>query len=380
LQNRTSTPARELADRMRDAALAWLATLPAAARTLACGPGPGDGDAADRERVTWFYTPTDHGGLALNAQRPAQQSLAMQLVATGLSEPGYVTVSTLLGWENVLDRVEGWRVDWGRERGRDPGLFWLRVFGDPGGPDWAWRFGGHHVSLNNLIRGGEVVAASPCFLGADPAVAPLLGGAALRPLGGIEGLGRSLVRSLDRSQLGVALLHEHAISDIVSGNRARLADQDEMMHMQDLWRGQFAEQRLIDLVDRIDERAETGSGYGADDHRRLALTTQPKGIAGADLDAEQRRLLRHLLAGYVDRLPDAVAARWRSRYAGDDGLAAVHFAWAGPVGPGEPVYYRVQGPALLIEYDNTQRGANHAHSVLRDPSRDFGLSPGTLHG
>ncbi len=27
---------------------------------------------------------------------------------------------------------------------------------------------------------------------------------------------------------------------------------------------------------------------------------------------------------------------------------------------------------LLIEYDNTQRNANHAHSVWRDPAADFG--------
>jgi hypothetical protein len=27
---------------------------------------------------------------------------------------------------------------------------------------------------------------------------------------------------------------------------------------------------------------------------------------------------------------------------------------------------------VLIEYDNTQGGANHVHSVLRDPQNDFG--------
>ena len=51
----------------------------------------------------------------------------------------------------------------------------------------------------------------------------------------------------------------------------------------------------------------------------------------------------------------------------------MHFAWAGSTDPGEPHYYRLQGPNLLIEWDNTQRGANHAHSVWRDPSSDFGL-------
>ena len=57
----------------------------------------------------------------------------MQLVASGLSTAGYVTVCTVLGLENVLDHVEGFGVDWGRERGRDPGMYYLRVFGEPGG-------------------------------------------------------------------------------------------------------------------------------------------------------------------------------------------------------------------------------------------------------
>ena len=73
-------------------------------------PSP-DADAdADAERRRWFYTPTDHGGLTVHQQRPAQQRLAMKLVATGLSEAGYVTVATVMGLENVLDRVEGFTV------------------------------------------------------------------------------------------------------------------------------------------------------------------------------------------------------------------------------------------------------------------------------
>jgi hypothetical protein len=39
---------------------------------------------------------------------------------------------------------------------------------------------------------------------------------------------------------------------------------------------------------------------------------------------------------------------------------------------GQPHYYRLQGPRLVIEYDNTRRQANHARSVWRDPAADFG--------
>ena len=94
----------------------------------------------------------------------------MRLVSTGLSPAGYVTVATIIGLENVLDYTEGFKASYDRERGRDPGMYYLRVFGEPADEGlWGWRFGGHHVSLNNLVVDGVLVATTPCFLGANPA-------------------------------------------------------------------------------------------------------------------------------------------------------------------------------------------------------------------
>ena len=359
------TAARRVAADMAAGAQAWLDALDADQRGLAHWPGPDD-EAGEAERLRWFYTPTDHGGLPLGQQRPAQQSLAMQLVATGLSTAGYVTVATVMGWENVLDHLEGWSVDWGRERGRDPGLYYLRVFGHPGGDrPWGWRFGGHHVSLNNLVVDGSVRSVTPCFLGADPASAPLLGGADLRPLGTAEDLARDLVRSLPADLRAAAVLLDRAPSDIVGGNRSRLAAGDRMLQMPDIWRRRFTEPHLVDRVARMTESAEAGSGYGEADHDRLALTDEPQGVPAAELDGAQRELLRTLLSAYVGRVPDGLAP--------EVDLDAVHLAWAGPTEPGQPHYYRLQAPRLLVEWDNTARGANHAHSVWRDPEGDFGL-------
>jgi hypothetical protein len=363
---------REVAGRMAAAAADWLEALDEAQRAVATGGAPSPDAEADAERRRWFYTPTDHGGLTLGAQRPAQQRLAWRLVATGLSTAGYVTVATIAGLDNVLDQVEGWSMNWGRERGRDPGLYYLRVFGEPGGAGpWGWRFGGHHVSLNNLVAGGTVRAVTPCFLGADPAVSPLLGPAPLRPLGGAEDLARDLVRSLDPAQLAGAVLLDRAPADIVGGNRSRVADGDRMMYLREVWRRPFTEPELAERIARMDADAERASGYDAGDYQRLALTSVPKGLPARDLDAGQRDLLRALLAAYLGRVPEGLSPS----YSGDAALDGVHFAWAGPTGPagpGQPLYYRLQGPRLLIEYDNTQRQANHAHSVWRDPDADFG--------
>jgi hypothetical protein len=82
-------------------------------------------------------------------------------------------------------------------------------------------------------------------------------------------------------------------------------------------------------------------------------------------------MLRSLLGLYVGRLPDDLADGEAAKFAGDR-LDALTFVWAGGVEPGQPHYYRIQGPRLVVEYDNTQRDVNHLHSVWRDPEGDFG--------
>ncbi len=358
---------REIAGLMSAAAVALLDSLDAEQRVLAGWPFP-----ADEERLRWFYTPTDHGGLPVSAMRPAQQRLAMQLLRTGLSRAGYVTASTIIGLENVLDELEGWVVGWERERGRDPGLYYVRVFGTPDeGGTWAWRFGGHHVSVNHTIVDGEVAGSTPCFLGADPASSPLLGPHPLRPLAGAEDLGRELVRSLDDAQRAAAILSPVAPVDLVTANRSRLSEGDRPLPIADIWRQPFTGE-LGDLMDELQRAAERSAGLGPEHLAAVRFTTAPQGIAAADLRPEQRAILRALLDVYVRRIPDELADAEAAKYRADEDLDTLAFAWAGGVEPGQPHYYRVQGRRFLAEYDNTQRGVNHVHTVWRDLESDFG--------
>lgn len=355
---------------MAEAAVAFIASLDDSQTALGCRP-MGDHD----ERLRWFYTPTDHGGLPISAMRPAQQRLAHRLISTGLSEAGYVTVATIMGLENVLDRVEGWTATWERERGRDPGLYYVRIFGDPtDGGAWSWRFGGHHVSIHHTIVDGEVVGSTPCFLGADPASAPLLGPHPLRPLAGAEDLGRELVRSLDDEQRSLAIVASVAPVDLVSANRPvyGAGDGDLPLPLADVWRGRF-DGELGDRVEAIQAQAEATAGLTLEHLEAVRLLAeQPRGLTAAMLRSDQREVLRALLDVYVGRIPDELADAEAAKYASDEGLGALRFAWAGGLEPGEGHYYRVQGPSLLAEYDNTQRGANHVHTVWRDPRHDFG--------
>jgi hypothetical protein len=101
---------------------------------------------------------------------------------------------------------------------------------------------------------------------------------------------------------------------------------------------------------------------------RVAPGIDPAGIGSGRLGPTARAALGQLVALYLDRLPAELAAREAARVSAGE----LHFAWEGPLTPGTPHYYRVQGDDLLIEYDDTTSTGNHAHTVLRRPHSDFG--------
>lgn len=358
-------PRTALANLMAERASAWLASLDDNQRKLATGAIT---DTDERHR--WFYTPTDHGGLTLSAMRPAQQRLVFQLVASGLSRAGYVTVSTIIGLDNVLDELEGWVMNWGRERGRDPGMYYARVFGDPvPGGTWSFRFGGHHVSLHHTVVDGAVASVTPCFLGADPASSPLLGPHPLRPLAGAEDYGRELVQSLTADQRRLAILSPVAPVDLVGANRSFLTEGDTAVPLSEIWRDHFTGD-LKARVEQIQQIME--SRFGLEPHHLdlVSYSATPKGIPGSQLTAPQQQAMRKLLDVYVGRMPDALAVLEADKYAGTH-INDLFFMWAGGLEPGIGHYYRIQGPRLWVEYDNSARDANHAHTVWRDPEGDF---------
>lgn len=356
---------RDTAGTMADAASELLASFDTRQRSAAVFAFP----AAD-ERHLWFYTPTDHGGLALADMSSHQHRLVHRLLATGMSGPGYVTVASILNLEDILDHLEGWTTDFGRERGRDPSLFWISIFGSPAAGTWAWRFGGHHVSLNFTIVDGSVASTTPCFLGADPATSPLLGAHLHRPLGAVEDLARELVHSFDEGQRSTAIVAAIAPTDLVGANRPTLREGDTALPLPLIWRGRL-EAELDELMGQAHRAAEEQIGVTPEVLGAVSFSDRPKGLSAAAFTDAQRQNLRALLDTYVGRIVDSLADEQAAKFAGT-GIETLSFMWAGGIESGEPHYYRIQGGSLFCEYDNTQRDVNHVHSVWRDLTNDFG--------
>jgi hypothetical protein len=106
---------------------------------------------------------------------------------------------------------------------------------------------------------------------------------------------------------------------------------------------------------------------------RKAMIDHPQGLTYAEMNANQREKLLQLIGLYIHRYKKSFADNMLKEIQ-QAGLEKLQFAWAGEMqsGPGHPHYYRIQGPTLIIEYDNTQNNANHVHTVVRDLLHDFG--------
>jgi hypothetical protein len=295
---------------MRSAAAALLRSLDGPELELAARP------FADDAARRWLeYRPNPRPGACIADMSREARKAAHRLLATGLSEHAYAQAMIIIALEEVLDRRERWR------RGRHSNDYWVSVFGDPAGADpWSWRFEGHHLSVT-MTASGDEVSPAPVFLGANPARVSYRGQPVSRPLALEEDLAREIVTTMEPAQRSVAVVSDQAPYDIRSGTSPRAQDRLE-----------------------------------------------PAGIAGSRLGPAPRELLGRLLAAYLDRLPEQLAAREADRI----GAGELYFAWQGPAEPGTRHYYRLQGDDLLIEYDNTSVDGNHQHTVLRRPRSDFG--------
>ena len=310
-------------------------------------------------------------GLPLLAMTPGQQQAANRLAASGLSRSGYVTARSSWRWRTCsMQRRRGagggLGVEVGSERWRDPQLYFVTIFGEPGDAMWSWRFEGHHVSIHYTIEGTPSLPPTRRSWGRIRRRRPSGERDGCGPSLAEEDLARELLLALDESQRSVALISTAAPPDIVQSNRRRVEEGALPIPTR----------RLMGLPSdpEWDERSRVeraGLGFGPEQEAAVRYSSTPGGLGAHDLRDSQREMLEMLVSLYVDRLPHELAESQREALAAG-ALAGMHFAWAGGSQAGEPHYYRLQGPRFLVEYDCTQNGANHIHAVWRDPEGDFG--------
>ncbi len=288
----------------------------------------------ESERKDWSNLPArmhQRNGLSFGEMTDAQKIAAYKLLEAGLSSQGYGKVAGVMRLDDVwADAVNERRAGQGSAMfGSDK--YWMALFGVPDAKaPWGWQLDGHHLAINFTSVNGTPVL-TPMFFGAEPDV--VLNGkyAGWRIFAAERSKGLALVHALDDAQRATAILAD-------------------------------------EVPDAIFEGPAAGGAL-----------KKMEGIQASKLNNEQRALLWSLIDEYLNNAPADVAETQRAKIVAD-GEDQLYFAWMGPIDEEANIYFRVHGPSVVIEYDNVFAGppvgrngySNHIHTILREPSNDFG--------
>lgn len=275
-------------------------------------------------RRNWSNLPAgvmdfERNGLRLGDLQPDQLAALFAFLAAALGQHGYDTVADVITAEAVLaDAYLARLFKWSAAN------YWLAFFGEPeADAAWGWQFGGHHLAINASLDGGRIVGLSPTFIGVEPA--------------NFEFQGRRHAPFADELADGRALMRSLSVN---------LRDQV--------------------LIDERPEEVRAGPG-------KDGVVPVPEGGSVADWPADARGMLLDIISHWSRLQPEENALPRLTAI--EATLNDTHFAWHGAIEGDGDVYYRIQGPSLIIEFwseDDVGDEGGHYHSVYRDPTNEYG--------
>lgn len=276
------------------------------------------------DRYNFYYFPvTTRKGVPLREMTSAQKKATLKLIESCLSEKTAQKVQDIMQLEKVLKVIENRKPE---DIHRDPDGYYFTIFGVPGEKTvWGWRLDGHHICFSFSVNNNKLVSGTPGFLGSNPGIVQDGDQKGKEVLKTEKEMGFDLLNSLSADQLKKAIIDTGAPADIIT--------------------------KVV---------------------RKITIE-KPVGIQYSEMTSAQKQKFLQLINLYVHRYTKLFADDMLKEIQAS-GLDNLWFSWYGRTesGIGKPHYYRIQGPTMIIEYDNTQNNANHVHTVVRDLKNDFG--------
>ncbi|PNK61516.1 DUF3500 domain-containing protein [Psychrobacter sp. FDAARGOS_221] len=293
----------------------------------------------DNARTYWTNAPTDsqsRNGLPIGRFSIEQRELLHNLLKASTSSQGYYKIWAAVQGDDELKREgENRELDSDKffTKNRSLGAigYYVSFYGDPTTDSkWGYMITGHHLAANFTVIDGQTTFV-PMFYGSDPATISQGQHAGYTFLPQERNRGWELFNSLNAEQQQKALINIEYPSN------------------------RFGP---IDF-----------KGPGKKD-----VPIENRGIRGDELTDAQQRLLWVLIEEYVGNADFDIAEAWIEKIK-QDGINNLYFMWMGPTDGSEKIFFRVNGPSILIDFADQRTGFDwntHPHTIVRDPSNDYG--------
>src|SRR5680860_1019377 len=288
-------------------------------------------EVQDKEWQKWANV--DNGlykrqGVSNKEMSKEQRKLAFQLMQEALSAKGLQLSKDIMKTDQTLRELNN------DDPIYDEELYFFTVMGKPSmtGP-WGWQIDGHHLVINYLILGDQVVM-TPTFMGGEPIITTSGKYKGNTIFQDEQNIGLKFMQSLSPQQQKEATLPE----DKRGNNIAAEA---------------FSDNKTIDR----------------------------QGLQVSKMTEAQKEQLLDLAHQYISNMEEGHAKIKMEDI--KKHLDNTWFAWIGKTDEDAVFYYRIHSPVVLIEFDHQGpvgiRGQgreptrNHIHTMVRTPNgNDYG--------
>ena len=264
-------------------------------------------------------------GVSLEDLDSQPRDFSLALLQASLSDGGYKLSRDIMHLNETIREITGSDDELGEW------LYWISVLGQPSADEpWGWQVDGHHLNINYLVVGDQLIA-TPMFMGSEPVAVDIGKYAGTRVFQSEESIALNLARTFSVEQRRKAIIDEDVPRQIFTG---AFRDNFEMRY---------------------------------------------EGVRFDDLTSQQQTFMFDLIGTYINRMPAGHARLKMDEI--KQHLHETYFAWMGGTDEESVFYYRVHSPVVLIEFDhqngvfldNDYASRNHIHTVVRTPNgNDYG--------
>lgn len=277
-------------------------------------------------------------GLRLDELDPPVRDAALAVVEASLSPAGYELARNLMRINGFLGELVELPLL------MNEFSYNFALFGEPSETEpWGWQLFGHHVALNCLVAGTQLVI-SPVFLGAEPDVIDAGPHRGVKVFKERIALARQLMGALPAGLRTEATVYAAMVDPAMPEGRLHPGDERHLA-------GCFQDNRVIPY----------------------------EGIPVSAMPPEALALLDEVVEDFIAYLPDGPRAARRREI--QEHYGESWFSWIGGWEGQEAFYFRLQSPVVVMELDhhtgvflsNDEPAPFHMHTVVRTPNgNDYG--------
>lgn len=277
-------------------------------------------------------------GLRLDEIRAEVRDAILDLLGASMSQRGFEKARACMRMNHFLGELVN------APKVMNEYSYNFLLYGEPSlSEPWGWNFYGHHLCLNCLLLGRQMVI-SPTFMGAEPNLIDAGPWKGLTIFTDEEAKGLDLMRSLPARVRDAAQIYKLMKDPAMPEGRWHPADQRHLG-------GAFRDNRVIPY----------------------------EGVPVREFTSLQRKRLLEVAEIFLSYLPPGPLQARMAEI--ERQLPETRFAWIGSYGDDDPFYYKIHSPVVMIEFDhhsgvfltNEEPWKCHIHTIVRTPNgNDYG--------